>query len=207
MRSSLRVPPPGPHTVGVFRKLAAKRPDLCDGSGRGYWPTSAKFPTFVALTVLLLQRWGEELILSKDPFAEHVVAARMHVMRLAYFGDLGEDHAKLFLADHPGLRESPTDSPEFPFSRFCGLLTSFTNPAEAAGALWHNETGSTEGITELGELGLVTKGEWYRAHLIEEPEHGKAAEEVAKVFRDSAFWHSFQVGAQKHADWYLTALE
>src|SRR5262245_60137167 len=117
MRTLEVLKPAGEVMVEVLELLAASRPELCDKSGAAFYPIPVVFPKILSRVVDTLQFEITRFHLEGDhALADLLTEARILLMQLVFEGDLGENHSRLFLDDHPASRTRKMDHP---FKVFC----------------------------------------------------------------------------------------
>lgn len=203
--STMHYPPAGTDANAFMketvRTLAHRRPALRDRSGRGFWPVPAMFPLLLSQCLHRLQQRVSELYLEGRQHEGGLLAAcRCNMLRLVADGDLGEDHAALFLADHPQIGAIPgQECRDLPFFTFCQGILHIDDPIVLLGALMRNEAGSLGEMEALLEEDLIASGRFSEIHLIEEVTHARLAEEIAERLAEVDELHSsFTKGQALH---------
>lgn len=191
----------------TVKALAHRQPGLCDRSGRGFWPVPVMFPLLLAHCLHRLQQRVSELYLGGHYCEGELLAAcRCNVLRLVAEGDLGEDHASLFLADHHEVRGiTGPECRQLPFFAFCEGILRIDDPVVLLGALMRNEAGSLGEMEALLGEGLISSGRFSEVHLVEEVTHARLAEEIAeRLATVDELNHSFQIGQALHDQIYAS---
>ena len=194
----------------AIHTLAKQRPDLCDQSGRGFWPVPVHFPRLLSKTLDALQREVSERYLRHDPTADTLASVRMDFMRVVGEGDLGENHTKLFLADHPGIANvTPEESDRLPFGQFCRSILTIDDPVLLMAILTRNEEGGLAEAQALADTKLIKPdGPFALTHLREEEVHGRISADMRKkLLSISEFEQRFHLGETIHDQFYLSILD
>ena len=192
-----------------IRELASQQPELCDQSGKGFWPVPAMFPQLLAHTIHKLQEKITYLnLFGKYEEAKLLTEVRLGMLKVVFEGDLGEDHTRLFLDDHKGILG--LDSAEYrklPFYDFCKSVLEIENPIVLLGILTRNEEGSLEEAKALTETKLIGSGEFARIHVIEEEEHGRISAKIREaLIQHSEFKEDFVKGLALHDLFYSSII-
>jgi Fe-S-cluster containining protein len=185
----------------TVRLLADRQPGLRDRGGRAFWPVPALFPLLLVHCLHQVQRQVSELYLAAhDREAAILAACRCNLLRLVAEGDLGEDHAALFLADHPGIAAiAGEEYRQLPFYGFCQDILRIDDPILLLGALMRNEAGSLGEMEALLAENLISPGRFSAAHLVEEVTHARLADEIAERLSEfEALNRSFNAGQALH---------
>src|ERR1700741_75998 len=91
--------------AAIIKKLAKIRPDLCNSSGLGFWPVPIMIPVIIAKCIYLLHaEWQRQIMLGDRPLAKKLSEIRILLAKLGYEGDLGEDHAGIYMKEHPEVK-------------------------------------------------------------------------------------------------------
>lgn len=155
--------------------FAAQHPEFTEPAVRGcfFWVVTCYFPELLAEMQLRLTRLARKAYLRHESDADLLAWVRMEWTKLTSVGDLGENHTRMYLEEHPAVLDMTLDQVyDSPFARFCTGLLELQDPIMLLGALTRNEEGAIGEATALVSTGLIADGEFARLHLLEEPEHG-----------------------------------
>ncbi len=192
-----------------IKELAERRPDLCDKSGRGFWPVPASFPSLLSHAQNQLQSKIQEFYLKGEvEKADTLASVRMDLQKLVHEGDLGENHTRLFLNDHSGIQFlSEGVHRKLPFYNFCETVLDIEDPIMLMGIISRNEEGSLGEAHALAATGLVNYGPFATTHLREEVEHGRLSERIRKTLSSHSDFHeNFVTGIRVHDQIYHSIL-
>lgn len=190
-------PDPAMFRAQIIRRLAEARPDLCNGSGVGFWPIPAMIPVVLAKCIYLLhEEWLEQIKASNPGVVEMLSQVRTRLTHLVAEGDLGEDHAGIYRREHPDV--STTDIRTAPFFKAYTTILAQEDAFVLLGFVYSIETGSLEAIKTLVEKQMIRDGEFARLHLVEEVEHGRIADEIEQLIMDSQYAQRFIQGRELH---------
>ncbi|MEZ4104025.1 MAG: hypothetical protein R3B60_01930 [Candidatus Paceibacterota bacterium] len=174
------------HRAKCLREFACSHPELCDESGVAFWPIPVIMPLFFSQCLNLLQQEIVKLYVDnmREP-ANRLTEVRNLLAKLATEGDLGEDHASLYVADHPLLPQSFDDSHFLPHYQEVLVLN---NPFKILGFLYSIEVGSLEFVKALVETGLIKKNGYFAStHLKVEVEHSNLAVLIRGIVMNETF--------------------
>lgn len=191
-------------------ELARKRPELCDASGRAFWPVPAHFPHLLSRAVETLQQETTLRYLRHDPIAKELATVRTDLMKVVYEGDLGENHTDMFLRDHPEiLSVTPEEADTLPFAEFCRGILSIDDPIVLLAVLTRNEEAGLAEAQALAQHSFIKPdGKFAKVHVIEEEVHGRISEGMReRLLRIPEFQTRFAKGEGLHDDLYRTILK
>jgi hypothetical protein len=198
MTDTFTLPDPVMFRANIIRTLAQKRPELCDYSGRAFWPIPVMIPVVLAKCLHYVHReWFEQVCKKNYEIVSMLSLVRTGLTRLCAEGDLGEDHAGIYMREHPTVTHMDIFSAPF-FTPYSRILTLCKNAFELLGFVYSIEAGSLEAIKALVELRMIANGEFAKLHMTKEVEHERIAEEIRRLISCSPYLESFNRGCQLH---------
>jgi len=187
--------------ANIIRKLAKARPDLCKHSGVGFWPVPVMIPLVLAKCIYLIHKeWLDQIQASNYDTAEMLTEIRTRLTHLAAEGDLGEDHAGIYMREHPDAKKIKMDAA--PFFKAYQTILDKNDPFILLGFVYSVEAGSLEAIKALVATGMISNEKFAKLHMVEEVEHDKLAEEIKQFILKSEYAHRFAQGCNLHDQLY-----
>jgi len=187
--------------AGIVSSLAKNHPELCDESGVGFWPVSVMTPSIFARCLYLMEQECLCRIINFDYVARDLlVSIRTRLTSLVYEGDMGEDHACIYLEEHPKVKNVRIQDGLF-YSAYKTIL-DHDNWAVILGFIYSLEVGSLASIKALVDNKIIVNGEFAKVHLVEEVEHAKLAIEIRELIINSEYWNYFVSGCELHDNLY-----
>ncbi len=183
--------------AAIIRKLAKARPDLCGGSGSGFWPVPVMGPVILAKCIFLLHfEWLHQIKRADYRVAEKLAEVRTRLTQIVAEGDLGEDHAGLYIKEHTAVKDIRMEA--LPFFKVCQTILKEEDPFILLGFIYNVETGSLEAIKALVETNMICNGHFAQLHLVEEIKHEKLANEIKTIILQSPYRERFIQGCDLH---------
>ena len=181
----------------IIIKLAARRLDLCDGSGLGFWPVPVMGPVILAKCIFLLHdEWLNQIKLGEYNTANQLSEVRTRLTQIVAEGDLGEDHAGMYIKEYPAVKDVQMET--LPFFKVCQSILKEDDPFILLGFIYNVETGSLEAIKTLVKTNMISNGNFAQLHLVEEIEHEKLANEIKTIIFQSPYKWRFIQGCDLH---------
>lgn len=183
--------------ANIINNLANTRPDLRNRSGVGFWPVPIMIPVVLAKCLYLIHdEWFNQIQASNYKVAEMLTEVRTRVTHLVAEGDLGEDHAGVFLREHPDVKEIEMN--DAPFFKAYKAILEEDDAFVLLGFIYSIETGSLEAIKALVTNEMISDGEFAKLHMVEEVEHEKLAGEIQQFILESEYADRFAKGCDLH---------
>lgn len=197
MTTANQQPDPVKFRAQIIRRLAEARPDLCNDTGIGFWPIPVMIPLVLAKCLYLLHKeWLGQIRTGNFRVAEMLSNVRTRLTRLVAEGDLGEDHAGIYMREHPEVTK--IDIRTAPFFKAYARILEEKDAFVLLGFVYCIETGSLEAIKALVERHMISNGEFARLHMEEEVEHERIAQEIKQLILGSEYAQRFTQGCELH---------
>ncbi len=185
----------------IIRGLAEKRPDLRNESGEGFWPIPVMIPVVLAKCIYKI----DEERLNQTQAGNYETAAmltevRTRLTHLVAEGDLGEDHAGIYMEEHPNVKN--IDMKSAPFFKAYQTILKEEDPFKLLGFVYSVEAGSLEAVKALVASRMIAKKRFAELHMIEEVEHDRLAEEIKTLVLKSEYATRFAEGCDLHDSLY-----
>ena len=150
------------------------------------------------------EEWLRQITVGNYETAAMLSAVRTRLTAIGAEGDLGEDHAAIYLRDHPGVRE--IDISDGPFYLAYTRILSEDDPFKLLGFVYSVEVGSLNAVKELASSRLIANKSYAALHMIEEVAHGALAAELKNIVMESEYAERFAAGCDLHDLVYEEAL-
>lgn len=154
-------------------------------------------PVVLAKCLYLIHKeWLKQIQTGNYDVAEMLSEVRTRLTRLVAEGDLGENHAGIYIREHPDVKKIEYETAPF-FKAYQEILDQ-EDAFVLLGFVYSIETGSLEAIKALVAHGMISNGEFAKLHMMEEVEHGRIAEEIKQLILQSQYASEFAEGCDLH---------
>jgi len=187
--------------ANIIRELAKVRPSLCNRSGVGFWPVPVMIPLVLAKCIYLIHaEWLDQIKAGKYDTAKMLTEIRTRLTHLVAKGDLGEDHAGIYMSEHPDVNKTKMDTA--PFFKAYQTILDKNDPFVLLGFIYSIEAGSLEAVKALVESRMIANKRFAKLHMVEEVEHDRLAEEIKQLILKSEYASRFAQGCDLHDQLY-----
>ena len=189
----------------IIRNFAQSNSQLCDESGIGYWPIPVLIAVILSKALYSIhEEWLSQITACNYEVAAMLSEVRTRLTAIAAEGDLGEDHAAIYLRDHPSVREiNVSDGPFYlAYKRVLNEDDAFI----LLGFVYSVEIGSLSAVKELASSRLIANKNYAALHMVEEVAHGALAAEIKSIVMQSDYADRFAAGCDLHDLVYEEAL-
>ncbi len=181
----------------IVRNLARSRPDLQNESGEGFWPIPVMIPVVLAKCIYKIhEEWLQQIEAGNHETAAMLSEVRTRLTHLVAEGDLGEDHAGIYMHEHPNVKKTKMNSAPF-FTAYQAILKE-DDPFKLLGFVYSVEAGSLEAVKALVASRMIANKKFAALHMEEEVEHDRLAEEIKQRIMQSEYADRFAQGCDLH---------